>query len=195
MRIAAALIALGLIMGVESIYASHTDVVEGNPASPVKVLIYDDLQCSDCARFRTMLDDKILPKYGSKVAFIHRDFPLGKHDWARPAAVAARWVWDQDHTYGIAIRRELLAEQDHITLHNLNGWLVAFAARNHLDQKGIVDSLTDPRFNALVDQDRQAAVARGVTQTPTVYIGGVSLVETILYEDLSRALDEALGKF
>jgi protein-disulfide isomerase len=195
MRIAVALISLGLVMGVESIYASHTDVVEGNPASPVKVLIYDDLQCSDCARFRTMLDEKILPKYGSKVAFIHRDFPLGKHDWARPAAVAARWVWDQDHAYGIAIRRELLAEQDHITLHNLNGWLAAFAVRSHLDQKGIIDSLTDPRFNALVDQDRQAAVARGVTQTPTVYVGGVALVETILYEDLSRALDEALGKF
>ena len=193
MRISA-LILLGAVMGAQSIYAAHTDVVEGNPASPVKVLIYDDLQCSDCARFRVMLDEKILPKYGKKVAFIHRDCPLGKHDWARPAAVAARWVWDQDHQYGIEVRRELLAEQDHITIHNLNGWLVNFAARNHLDQNGIVNSLTDPRFNSLVDQDRQAAVARGVEHTPTVYVGGVSLVETILYDDLARALDEALAK-
>jgi protein-disulfide isomerase len=190
----AALISLGLIMGGQSLYASHNDVVEGNPASPVKVLIYDDLQCGDCARFRVMLDERVLPKYGAKVAFIHRDFPLGKHDWARPAAVAARWVWDQDHTDGITIRRELLAEQDHITLRSLNGWLLNFAARNHLDQKGIIDSLTDPKFNTLVDQDRQAAVARGVERTPTVYVGGVSLVETILYEDLARALDEALAK-
>jgi protein-disulfide isomerase len=190
----AALISLGLIMGGQSLYASHNDVVEGNPASPVKVLIYDDLQCGDCARFRVMLDERVLPKYGAKVAFIHRDFPLGKHDWARPAAVAARWVWDQDHTDGITIRRELLAEQDHITLRSLNGWLLNFAARNHLDQKGIIDSLTDPKFNTLVDQDRQAAVARGVERTPTVYVGGVALVETILYEDLARALDEALAK-
>jgi protein-disulfide isomerase len=181
-------------MGAQSIYAAHTDVVEGNPASPVRVIIYDDLQCGDCARFRVMFDEKILPKYGAKVAFIHRDFPLGKHDWARPAAVAARWVWDQDHEYGIAIRRELLAEQDHITLRGLNGWLLNFAARNHLDQDGIIASLNDRRFNALVDQDRQAAVARGVERTPTVYVGGVALVETILYEDLARALDEAIGK-
>ena len=190
----AALISLALIMGAQSLFASHNDVVEGNPASPVKVLIYDDLQCGDCARFRVMFDEKILPKYGAKVAFLHRDFPLGKHDWARPAAVAARWVWDQDHVYGIAIRRELLAEQDHITLRSLNGWLLNFAARNHLDQRGIIDSLTDPKFNTLVDQDRQAAVARGVERTPTVYVGGVALVETILYEDLARALDGALAK-
>ena len=194
MRTKAALILLGLVMGAQSIYASRNDVVEGNPASPVKVLIYDDLQCGDCAHFRVMLDEKILPKYGAKVAFIHRDFPLGKHDWARPAAVAARWVWDQDHVYGIAIRRELLAEQDHISLRNLNGWLVNFADRNHLDQKGIVDSLTDPKFTTLVDQDRQSAVARGVERTPTVYVGGVSLVETIVYEDVARALDQALAK-
>ena len=77
---------------------------------------------------------------------------------------------------------------------DLNGWLLNFAARNHLDQKGIIDSLTDPKFNALVDQDRQAAVARGVERTPTVYVGGLALVETILYEDLARALDEALAK-
>lgn len=194
MRSTAALISLGLIMGAQSIYASHTDVVEGNPASPVKVIIYDDLQCSDCARFRVMMDEKILPKYGAKVAFIHRDNPLGKHDWARPAAVAARWVWDQDHAYGIAVRRQLLAEQDHITLRSLSGWLLNFAARNHLDQDGIIDALTDRRFNALVDQDRQAAVARGVERMPTVYVGGVSIVETILYDDLARALDEALAK-
>lgn len=194
MRIGAALFLLGIVMGAQSIYASHTDVVEGNPASPVRVLIYDDLQSGDCAHFRVMFDEKILPKYGTKVAFIHRDLPLGKHDWARTAAVAARWVWDQDHVYGIAIRRELLAEQDHITVRSLNGWLLNFAARNHLDQNGIINSLTDARFNSLVDQDRQGAVARGVERTPTVYVGGVAFVETILYEDLARALDEALAK-
>jgi protein-disulfide isomerase len=190
----AALIAIGITMAAHSAFASHHDVVEGNPASPVRVLIYEDLQCGDCARFRAMLDQKILPKYGSKVAFIHRDFPLGKHDWARDAAVAARWVYEQDKTDGIEFRREILSEQDHITTHNLNAWLAGFALRNQLDDKAIVDALGDPRLNALVDQDRQAAVARGITNTPTVYVGGVSLVETIVYEDLARALDQALAK-
>jgi protein-disulfide isomerase len=196
MRIAPALIVISLAMAGTRAFAAHNnDIVEGNPASPVKVVIYEDLQCGDCARFRTLLDEKILPKYGARVAFVHRDLPLGKHDWARQAAVAARWVWDQDHAYGIAIRREILAEQDHLTLHNLPGWLQGFAARNHLDEKGIVDSLTDARINTLIDQDRQSAAARGVTRTPTVYVRGIPIVETILYDDLARELDEALSKF
>jgi protein-disulfide isomerase len=193
MRVAA-LIAIGLTLTGQSVFAAHSDVMEGNPASSVKVLIYEDLQCGDCARFRAMLDEKILPKYGSRVAFIHRDFPLGKHDWARPAALAARWVWEQDSEMGIAIRRELLSEQDSITPRNLNSWLVLFAARHYLDPKDILDSLTDPKIGALVDQDRQAAVARGVSKTPTAYVGGQAFVETIVYEDLARALDEALAK-
>jgi protein-disulfide isomerase len=194
MRIALALGILGLTLIAQSLFASRSDVVEGNPASTVKVLIFEDLQCGDCARFETLLDQKILPKYGSRVAFIHRDFPLAKHDWALPAAIAARWVWEQDSQLGIIFRRELMSEQDDITPRNLRNWLVEFAARNRLEQKGILDALKDPRLTALVDQDRQAGVARGITNTPTACVGGQIFAETIIYEDLARALDEALAK-
>jgi protein-disulfide isomerase len=177
-----------------SAFGSSTQVIEGNPASPVRVLIYQDLQSADCAQLRTLLDQKVLPRYGKKVAFVHRDFPLGKHDWAREAAIAGRWVYERDPEMGIDFRREIMAEQDNITRQNLKAWLAEFATRNKLDSKGIVDSLTDARLVALVDQDRQSAIARGVTNAPTVYVNGVLLVETIIYEDLARALDEALAK-
>jgi len=187
-------VALALISAAGRVAAAHNDVMEGNPASPVKVLIYGDLQGGDCARFRVLLDQKLLPKYGSRVAFIHRDFPLGKHDWARQAAIAARWVYEQDSERGIGIRREILSEQDSITSQNLKEWLVDYAYRNHLDPKGIVASLSDQRLAALIDQDRQAAVARGVSQAPTAFVGGLAFAETIIYEDLARALDDALAK-
>jgi protein-disulfide isomerase len=177
-----------------SAFANRNDVMEGNPASPVRVLIYEDLQCSDCARFRVLLDEKILPRYGTRVAFVHRDFPLGKHDWAVPAAIAARWVYEQSNELGIIVRREILSEQDSINSRNLKQWLVDFAYRNHLDPKGIVDSLSDRRLATLVDQDRQSAVGRGVSRAPTVFVGGQPFVETIIYDDLARALDEALAK-
>jgi protein-disulfide isomerase len=194
MRIAATLMAIGLTLAGQSMFAAKHDVMEGNPESPVRLVIYEDLECGDCARFEAVLEQKILPKYGSKVLIVHRDFPLGKHDWARQAALAARWVWEQDSVRGIAIRRELLSEQDSITARNLNSWLYEFAVRNHMDVKGIIDSMADPRIAAMVDQDRQAAVARGVSKTPTAYVGGQAFVETIIYEDVARALDEALAK-
>jgi len=175
-------------------FASRNDIVEGNPASPVRVVIYEDLQSARGALFEAMLEQKILPKYGSKIAFIHRDVPLGRHDWALPAAIAARWVYEQSNQLGLVVRRELLAEHDSITSRNLKEWLIDFAYRNHLDPKGIVDSLSDQRLGALVDQERQAAAARGISQVPTIYVGGQSFVETIIYDDVAHALDDALAK-
>ena len=170
------------------------DIVEGNPASPVKVTIYEDLQCADCQNFRTLLDEKILPKYGVRVAFVHRDFPLGKHEWARAAAVAARWVYEQNPRLGIVFRREIMSEQTHLTTDSLKPWLIQFARRNNLSEEAITAALTDQRLLSLVDQDLMGGVARGVAHTPTVYIGNQSLVETILYDDLARLLDNALAR-
>ncbi len=174
--------------------AAHNEIVEGNPSSPVRVVIYEDLQCSDCAHFRGIMDQRLLPRYGSRVKFIHRDFPLGKHDWARDAAVAGRWVYEHDHALGIIYRREIMSEQDNITPQNLKPWLAEFAARNQLDPKGIVDSLNDQRLTTLVDEDYQGAVARGVTKVPTVYVNGQAFVENIVYDDIAKAIDQSLAE-
>ncbi len=168
------------------------DLVEGNRSGAVKVQIYEDLQCGDCARFQAILEQKLLPKYGGRVAFVHHDFPLGKHDWAREAAIASRWVYAQDPGLGITFRREVMSEQDHLTPQNLRAWMSEFAERNHLDPKGITGSLNDPRFASMVDQDVTTGTVRGVKRTPTVFVHGETLVETIVYDDVARALDEAL---
>jgi protein-disulfide isomerase len=185
-------IALLALLPALTVAAGRSDVTEGNSRSLVKVIIYEDLQGSNCARLRSLIDEKLLPKYGGKVAFIHRDFPLGKHDWARQAAIAGRWIFEQDPGAGIAFRREILAEQNNLTAQKLKPWLEEFASRYKLDSKAIVSSLQDPRFVTLVDQDLASGAARSVSRLPAVFIGGQAFVETILEDDLSHALDEAL---
>jgi len=190
----AVLSGLALLVCCTTLYAMRAEIVEGNPSSPVRLVIYEDLQSADCDKLSTLLETKILPRYGSRVAIVHRDFPLGKHDWARQAAVAARWVYAQDSQLGITFRREILAEHDHITAERLKPWLREFASRNHLSEREIIDSLTDPRLNAQVDQDYQSGVAKGISHAPTVVAGGQKLTDTILYEDLAKALDIELGR-
>jgi protein-disulfide isomerase len=185
---------LAAFAGAASLFAARPEIVEGNPLSPVRVVIYEDLQCSDCQNFRTLMDQKFLPRYGSRVAFVYRDLPLPRHDWARAAAVAARWVYEQNHALGIVFRREIMSEQNHLTVGSLQNWLLEFARRNHLNEKAIIDSLTAPRLLNLIDQDYLAGVARGVSRTPTVYAGGQIFAETIIYEDLARVLDLELSR-
>jgi protein-disulfide isomerase len=174
--------------------AATGDLVEGNPSAAVKVTIYEDLQCGYCQTLRTMLDEKLLPRYGSQVAFIHRDLPLGRHDWARSAAMVARWIYEQNPNLSIVFRRELLAEQEHITKANLKPWVVEFAARNKLSETGITAALDDPRLGITVDQDLQLATTRGIKKIPAVYVAGQSFVETIVYDDLAHAIDQALAR-
>ena len=185
---------LAILVSVGGMSATRSELVEGNPASQVKVVIYEDLACSDCARLRALLDEKLLPKYGKRVAFVHRDFPLPRHEWARPAALAGRWVHEQSTALGVVFRREVLAEQEHITAANLPNWLREFARRYKLSEDGITAAATDVRLMAQLDSDRQGGTARGVTKVPSVYLGAQVFVENIQIEDLSRALDTALER-
>jgi len=185
------LAAAALVLSTAAV-AATTDVVEGNSGAAVKVLIYGDLQCDYCQTFRTILDEKLLPKYGKQVAFIHRDFPLPRHKWAREAAMAARWVWEQNPRAGIVLRRELLSEQEHITEDSLKPWLIQFADRNKLSEQGIVAAMTDARLGAMVDADVQSGTVRGIKTVPTVIVGGKTFSETIVYDNIAQALDQAL---
>lgn len=182
-----------LLLAIAVASAATNDVVEGNPDAAVKVTIYGDLQCDYCQTLRTMLDEKLLPRYGKQVAFIYRDLPLGRHDWARSAAMVARWIHEQNPRLGIVFRRELLDEQQHITPASLKSWVLQFAIRNQLSETGIIAALTDPRLSLLVDQDVQIAATRGIKKIPTVSVAGHLFAETIVYDDVARVIDQALG--
>ena len=194
MKISAACLTLLVLAASGALAVSRNDIAEGNLASPVRVLIYEDMQAGRAQQFQQMLEQKLLPKYRDKVLFIHRDFPLGRHDWALEAARASRWVFTQSNQLGVFVRREAIAQQNGINGHNVRQWFVDYANRNHLDPKAIVDAMSDRQISAMVDQDIQGATARGVTAAPTVYVGGQAFVENIIYDDLARAIDEALAK-
>lgn len=184
--IAVALLASGL--------APTQRLVEGNASSPVRVLIYEDLQCSDCADFRRMLDEKLLPKYGTRVGFEHRDFPLAKHACTRKAAIAARFFQETSAALALKYRRHALASIKATTPANFDERLAEFAKSNGADPAAAIAALDDPRYAAIVEKDFQEGVARGVVHTPTAFVGGAAFVETITFEEISKAIDAALAE-
>ena len=116
-------------------------VVEGLASSPVRVIAYEDLQCPDCATYRKMLDEKLLAAYRAKVAFEHRDFPLPKHSWARPAAVAARFFHELSPELGIGWRRHLLFSIRATASENFLDRLKEFAAKHGVAPERAVAAL------------------------------------------------------
>lgn len=167
-------------------------LVEGNAGSAVRAVIYEDLQCSDCANFRVMLDRQILPKYGSKVAFEHRDFPLPKHKWARPASVAALYLQTVKPELSVEWRRYAMSHQSEITPENFQAQLSAWASDHGVDTAKLLAALDDKALNAEVEDGYQDAVARGISHTPTVLVNGEPFIETFTFEEISQGLDKAL---
>jgi protein-disulfide isomerase len=174
------------------LFAGQQALVEGNPQSTVRVVIYEDLQCSDCADFRRMLDDKLLPKYGLKVAFEHRDFPLLKHKWAKAASVASRWFQEQSPALAVEWRRSTMADQKAITPENLPERVRAFAKQKGLDPDKATAALSDERLAKLVEADYAEGVARGIARTPTALVNGDPFIETFSFEEISAAIEREL---
>jgi protein-disulfide isomerase len=168
-------------------------VVEGNVRSAVRVIAYEDLQCGDCAAYRNMLEEKLLPKYGGSVAFEHRDFPLPKHPLAHAAAVAARYFETVNAETGIAFRRYCFNKLASITPLAFKVKLGEFAFDHRIDPASAVAALNDPKLAAAVDEDHREGVALGVTRTPTVFVNGDAYVETFSLRDISNAIDAALS--
>ncbi|MCC6589370.1 MAG: thioredoxin domain-containing protein [Bryobacterales bacterium] len=171
---------------------SNNRLVEGNPDASVRVLIYEDLQCGDCAVLRKMLDDHLLPAYREQVAVEHRDFPLPKHSWARLAAVAARFFAQRDSVVGLEFRRYLLADFRSISMMDFGDRLREFAAAHGVDGMEAIAALGDADLQAAVEQDYQEGVARGVAKTPTVFIGENVLIEKFSPADLAGTIERAL---
>jgi len=169
--------------------AAPPPLTEGNPQSAVRVIIYEDLQCPDCAEFARMLEKQILPKYGAKVAFEHHDFPLPKHAWARKATIASRYFESIDPKLAIEYRRATMGHQSEITPENFNEKLTQFVKAHNLDATKAMAAMKDPELAAGVDKDYREAVARGVGKTPTVLVDGEPFIESFTFKDIAASLD------
>lgn len=171
---------------------AQTPVIEGNPASPVRVIVYEDLQCPDCAVFRDMLDKTLLPQFGTKVAFEHRDFPLAKHAWARKEAIAARFFATISPRTALDYRRAAFAHIAEIKAGGFNDHLAAFARDHGVDPERALAALDDAKLAAAVEADFQDGVARGIAHTPTVIVNGEPFVESFPVEAVAKSIEKAL---
>ncbi|HTS47723.1 MAG TPA: thioredoxin domain-containing protein [Bryobacteraceae bacterium] len=185
--------ALAALLASWPMLAADQHMVEGAAQSPVRVLIYEDLQCPDCAVFRTMLDTQLLPRYAATVRFEHRDFPLAKHAWARRAAIAARYFEAAKPGLGLEFRKYAMAHQSEITADNFNDQLSQFAQTHGTDPAKALAALEDRNLAGLVQKDLDDAVARGIAHTPTVLVNGTPFIETFSIEEVAAAIETQLA--
>src|ERR1019366_5774062 len=69
----------------------------GTSGAPVAIVVFSDLECTHCKGEAEMIRKNLIQDYPTQVRLYFKDYPLeGLHPWAKPAAMAGRWVFHQN---------------------------------------------------------------------------------------------------
>ncbi|HUS19878.1 MAG TPA: thioredoxin domain-containing protein [Terriglobales bacterium] len=133
----------------------------------VAVIVFEDLQCPDCARAHPLVKQV---SEQQKVPVVHRDFPLPMHNYSRQAAIYARYFDTKSQKLGNAFREYVFLNQAAITPANLKEMVDKFAQSNGVTMPFLLDP--GKRLEAKVEADVALGKRIGIQHTPTIFVVG-----------------------
>ena len=165
--------------------------VRGPRNAPVTLEIYGDFQCPSCANAAAALGE-LEKQYGEQLRVIFREFPLAMHKHAVEAAMAAEAAGLQGHFWEM---HDMLYKYQSVwsKASDVSRFFAAYAEAIGLDVGQFQIDAKSPAVQAGVMSEGDAGVARGVKNTPTIFINGRQ-IHTFMPENLRAAIDAALAE-
>ena len=143
---------------------SSFEVPKGAKAA---VVIFEDLQCPDCAQAHPQL---LEITHQSKVPLVVHDFPITRHAWAFPAAVFARYFGQQSAKLEAEFRSHVFAHQKDVTPDTLRPMAEQFAANHGVTLPSIIDP--DGKLKERVQSEFDLGMKIGLQYVPLVFVVG-----------------------
>lgn len=131
----------------------------------VAIVVFEDLQCPDCARAHPQL---LAAAQANDVPLVIHDFPIKRHLWAFPAAILARHFTLQSAQAGSEFRTFIFENQRDITPDNLRQHADRFAEQHKLYVPSVVDP--DGKLLALVQADYDLGEKIGLQYVPLMFV-------------------------
>ena len=158
----------------------------GPEDAKVTVVEFSDFQCPYCSRAATAVD-QLKEKYGTRVRFVFRQFPLPMHENARGAAEAALAANAQGKFW--QFHDMMFKNQSKLTRESLEG----MAKDAGLDVAAFKKALDGKAFAADVDADVKLGESVAVQGTPTMFINGARVQNPTSFEAISAQIDGMLS--
>ena len=162
------------------------DPFVGPEDAPVTIIEFGEYQCPYCAKSKE-ITDQVLAAYPGKVRLVYRDFPLGFHDRAIPAAIAANCAGAQDKYF--PMHDLILAAQSNLEDETFE----AYAMQLGLKMDTWEACLVDPAQVAEIQKDMKDGEAFGVTGTPGFFINGIFLGGALPFETFETIINRELA--
>jgi protein-disulfide isomerase len=158
----------------------------GPADAKVTVVEFSDFQCPYCSRAATAVD-QIKEKYGTRVRFVFRQFPLPMHPNARGAAEAALAANAQGKFW--EFHDKMFQNQSKLDRADLEG----FAKDVGLDVAAFKKALDSKTYAADVDADMKLGESVAVNGTPTMFINGARVQNPTSFEAISAQIEGVLS--
>ena len=171
----------------EKLVAAETHIAlsrfaEGKPSrgpsdAPITIYEFSDFQCPYCARASTVIEE-LLNKYPEEVRFVYLHYPLGMHDWAKPAAVVADCAARQSEAAFWVLHDNFFELQSDISSESMPQQARSWLQETDIDldawQICTVDESSAAHQNVLLQVDISSAMAErfGLTGTPAFFVNG-----------------------
>ena len=158
--------------------------------SKVAIVVFEDLECPDCARAAPLLQDV---SKSQKVPLVRHDFPLPKHDYSFDAAVIARYFDTKSKKLGDGWREYVFSHQAAINPQNLNQHAQQYAQANGTAMPFLLDP--GGKLAAKVKADFELGQKIGIQHTPTIFVvsdkkKGEPFVEVVDRSQLTAMVDD-----
>jgi protein-disulfide isomerase len=163
-----------------------TKMPKGSSTALVTVTEYGDLQCPACKAAHEILNKPLLEKYGTRIRFEFKQFPLAMHPYAMKAAMASECAADQGKFWEFLDLTYL--KQADMSNTVFNGW----ADELSLDAALFDRCLSSGIKKKTVQADYKEGESLGVNSTPSYFVNSVRVNENTI-QALSTAVDQALG--
>lgn len=160
---------------------AHT---RGNASASAYLVEFSDFQCPACKSAKPFVEATV-ERYKEKLLFVYRHFPLGQHQYAIHAAIAAEAAGLQGKFWEMS--ELIFANQDKLS----DDLYVRLAKELYLDEKKFTDALADPKLKDKVIQDRDYGESIGIDSTPTFFLNGKKLT-LASFSDLRTEVERAV---
>lgn len=158
---------------------------QGNKDAPITIVEFTDFECPFCQRFQSV-GKELRKKYGDRIKWVVKDFPLQFHPKALGAHIAANCVLKQSQDKYWNYFESLFTEKR--TKETLSpAWLKQKAKDLKIDMKAFNACLTDESIEKEIMEDVNEAVRLGIEGTPTFLINGRMIAGSLnqdAYEEL-----------
>jgi protein-disulfide isomerase len=165
--------------------------VRGPRNAPLTLEIYGDFQCPACGTASRVVDE-LQKEYQGKMRVIFHEYPLEMHRHAKEAAMAAEAAGLQGKFW--EMHDALYQYQDVWSkISDVSFFFESYARMIGLDLEQFNEDRKSMKVEDMVIEDGTDGMARGVQNTPTLFLNG-NLLKAFTKDKLKEVIDATLAE-